>query len=161
MDCPCQPALSSVVMASAPCSPAVFPDALSVSSECASVVTVLDSVETVSDDDILADPAGMDCAAVSDGDASASEASGPWAAGWVPACPPGLVQCPHCMMFVPPALFCEYCLSQLGGVSSEEDVAVADGAAAVVSSGASTALPRSSSTELDSSWSDSDSVLQM
>ena len=138
-----------------------FPGPLDVSDVISIASTVVDEATTVLDStDIEVDDASsdvevvMECAALSEG--SASEASGPWAAGWVPACPPGLMQCPHCMTFVPPSRWCDYCLGQLADGSSEEDSEVEVGAGSVASSGASTVLPRSNETELDSSGSDCD-----
>ena len=109
------------------------------------------------DADVPDDASGLECVGEMGSDFSVSEASGPWAAGWVPACPPGLLQCPHCMSFVPPGRFCEYCLSPLEDGSGEEVMAAADGAGSEAASSASTGLPRSSETELDSSGSDADS----
>ena len=132
-------------------------DAISIASTVVDdVTTVLDSTD-IEVDDVSSDDAGVTVSLASS-EVSASEASGPWAAGWVPACPPGLMQCPHCMTFVPPSRWCEYCLGQLADGSSEEDCEAEVGAGSVVSSGASTALPRSSDTDLGSSGSERDSA---
>ena len=118
------------------------------------VGTSLDSVETELDADSSQASVGVLSVGTSEG--SASEASGPWAPGWVPACPPGLVTCPHCMTFVPLTRLCDYCLGELDD-DVHEPVVPAPGAGSVVSSGASTVLPGSSETEVDSSLSDTDS----